>query len=168
MRFVDLIHWVDDFPVAGVRFADLTPAFADAAAFAEIISSLADVCPEADIVAGVDARGFLLAGGVAAELGLGTLAIRKGGKLPPPVHSRQYALEYGTATLEIPQGVDLRGKRVLLIDDVVATGGTIAAAAELLRAVGAAEVRAGAILELSFLEGRAKLGTTSLSALLTL
>lgn len=152
-----LTRWADDFPVPGVRFADLTPVFADAAGFAAVVHALDEIGPEADLVAGIDARGFLLAGGVALARGCGLLAVRKGGKLPPPVLSREYDLEYGTARLEVPtDGLDLHGRRVLIIDDVLATGGTLAAAAELVEAAGATVVAIAVVLELSFLGGRDK------------
>ena len=108
-----------------------------------VTEALAEIAEGADLVAGIDARGFLLGGAVAHRLGIGVLAIRKGGKLPPPVHSQTYALEYGTATLEIPaDGIDLAGRRVAIIDDVLATGGTVAAARDLL-VTGGAEVTGG-------------------------
>ena len=108
-----------------------------------------------DAVAGVDARGFLLGGAVAHRLGIGVLAVRKGGKLPPPVHSRTYNLEYGTATLEIPAGgIELAGRRVAIIDDVLATGGTVAATRDLLTTVGARVTAAAVVLELAGLGGR--------------
>ena len=109
-------------------------------------------------MAGIDARGFLLGAAVATRLGKGVLAVRKGGKLPPPVHGETYALEYGTATLEIPaDGMELAGLRVVVIDDVLATGGTMAAAVQLLRNGGATVTGAAVVLELAALDGRAKL-----------
>lgn len=163
-----LTRWHDDFPSPGVRFADLTPVFADADGFRAVIDCLAGCAPDADLVAGVDARGFLLGAGVAAGLGTGVLAVRKAGKLPPPVVSREYSLEYGTAALEIPaDGVELRGRRVLLLDDVLATGGTLAAAAELFHAAGAHVLCAAVVLEIGFLEGRARQGDYPVTSVVT-
>ncbi|MCX5045302.1 adenine phosphoribosyltransferase [Aldersonia sp. NBC_00410] len=161
-----LTRWRDDFPTPGVRFADLTPVFADGEALKAIIDGLAATGPDADLVAGIDARGFLLGAGVAIALNRGVLAVRKGGKLPPPVLTREYQLEYGTARLEIPgDGLDLRGKRVLLVDDVLATGGTLAAAAELLGQAGASITAVGVVLELTALGGRSRAGDYPLTSL---
>ena len=146
---------VADFPKPGVRFKDLTPLFADRNGMAAVTDALADVASGADLVAGIDSRGFLVAAAVASRLGTGVLAIRKGGKLPPPVHAEQYDLEYGSATLEIPaDGVDLRGRSVVIIDDVLATGGTLAAAARLLERAGANVTGAAVVVELTALGGR--------------
>lgn len=161
-----LTRWHDDFPTPGVRFADLTPVFADAEGFHAVIECLASCAPDADLVAGVDARGFLLGAGVAALLGTGVVAVRKGGKLPPPVLSREYTLEYGSAALEIPaDGIDLSGRKVLLLDDVLATGGTLAAAAELFRSAGAQVVAAAVVLEIEALGGRARQGDYPLTSI---
>jgi len=150
-----LTREVPDFPQPGVLFRDLTPLLADARGFAAVTDALAQIVDGADLVAGIDARGFLLGGAVAHRLGLGVLAIRKGGKLPPPVHSRTYTLEYGTATLEIPaERIDLAGRRVAIIDDVLATGGTLVAAHDLLSRIGANVTLAAVVLELSVLGGR--------------
>ena len=128
-----LTREVADFPEPGIQFKDLTPVLADARGLAAVTDALAEVAAGADLVAGVDARGFLLGGAVAIKLGIGVLAVRKGGKLPPPVHSETYDLEYGTATLEMPaEGIDLAGRSIVIIDDVLATGGTLAATARLL------------------------------------
>jgi adenine phosphoribosyltransferase len=146
---------VADFPKPGVQFKDLTPVFADATAMSAVIDALADVASGADLVAGIDSRGFLVAAAVAARLGTGVLAIRKGGKLPPPVHAEHYDLEYGTATLEIPaDGIDLRGRNVVIVDDVLATGGTLAAAKRLLDRAGANVPAAAVVVELTDLGGR--------------
>ena len=150
-----LTREVADFPEPGVQFKDLTPLFADAAALARVADALGDTASGADLVAGLDARGFLVAGAVAVRLGTGVLAIRKGGKLPPPVHTERYDLEYGSAALEIPaDGLDLTGRRVVIIDDVLATGGTIGAAQRLLEHSGATVVSAAVVLELTALGGR--------------
>ena len=161
-----LCRWHDDFPAPGVRFADLTPVFADSDGLRVVIDALASAAPDADIVAGIDARGFLLGAGVAIALGRGVVAVRKGGKLPPPVRSRSYQLEYGSATLEVPaEGIDLAGKRVLLVDDVLATGGTAVAAAELMRDAGARVDAVAVVLELTALRGRERIADYPLTAL---
>ncbi|MGC5026708.1 adenine phosphoribosyltransferase [Tsukamurella sp. DT100] len=155
---------VAGFPEPGVVFADLTPVFADGAALAAVIDGLAaagrgpDGDATVDLVAGLDARGFLLGSGVALRLGVGTLAVRKAGKLPPPVLREEYQLEYGSAALEIPaEGIALEGKRILIVDDVLATGGTVSAAVALLRRAGAIVERVSVVLELEALGGRARL-----------
>ncbi|MBV8350231.1 MAG: adenine phosphoribosyltransferase [Mycolicibacterium sp.] len=157
---------VPDFPEPGIQFKDLTPLLADPDGLAAVTEALAEFASGAELVAGIDARGFLLGAAVATRLGTGVLAVRKGGKLPPPVRSQTYSLEYGTATLEIPaEGVDLAGRNVVIIDDVLATGGTVAATARLLDDAGAAVTGAAVVLELAALRGReavAPLPVTSL------
>ena len=153
-----LTREVADFPEPGVQFKDLTPLLADAHGLATVTSARAAVAEGADLVAGIDARGFLLGAAVATKLGTGVLAVRKGGKLPPPVHSESYSLEYGTATLEVPaDGIDLAGRKIMIIDDVLATGGTVAATVRLLGKAGAVVTGAAVVLELSALGGREKL-----------
>ena len=150
-----LTRVVPDFPEPGVLFRDLTPVLADDRGFAAVTDALARIVDGVDLVAGIDARGFLLAGAVARQLGVGVLAVRKGGKLPPPVHSRSYTLEYGTATLEIPvDAIDLRSCRIAVVDDVLATGGTVAAARDLLTTAGAEVTMAAVVIELTALGGR--------------
>ncbi|KAA0023476.1 adenine phosphoribosyltransferase [Antrihabitans cavernicola] len=161
-----LTRWCDDFPAPGIRFADLTPVFADADGFTAVIDAITQAAPDADLVAGIDARGFLLGSGVALRLGSGVLAVRKAGKLPPPVLSRSYDLEYGSACLEIPgDGIDLQGKRVLVVDDVLATGGTLVAAADLLTDAGADVIALAVVLELAELGGRDRVGKYPLTSL---
>lgn len=161
-----LMREVPDFPEPGIQFKDLTPVLADARGLAVVTDALAAVAEDADLVAGIDARGFLLGAAVATRLGKGVLAVRKGGKLPPPVYGETYTLEYGTATLEIPaDGIELAGRRVLVIDDVLATGGTLAAAVQLLRTAGASVTGAAVVLELSALDGRAKLPDVAVTSL---
>lgn len=155
---------VPDFPQPGVTFSDLTPVFADPAGLAAVIEGLAEAggCADTgagvDLVAGIDARGFLLGSGVALSLRTGLLAVRKGGKLPPPVLRESYQLEYGSAALEIPaEGIALRGRTALVVDDVLATGGTVGAAVSLLRRAGAVVETVAVVIELAELGGRARL-----------
>ena len=150
-----LTRQVADFPSAGIQFKDLTPVFADARGLAAVTDELAGVASGADLIAGIDARGFLLGGAVAARLATGVLAIRKGGKLPPPVRTEEYQLEYGTASLELPaDGIELSGRSVVVVDDVLATGGTLAAAHRLLERAGAQVRVAAVVIELAGLGGR--------------
>lgn len=162
----EMTREVADFPEPGIQFKDLTPVLADATGLSIVTEALAAVADGADLVAGIDARGFLLGAAVATRLGTGVLAVRKGGKLPPPVLSETYDLEYGSATLEIPaDGIVLTGRRVLIIDDVLATGGTVRAATELLRRAGAEVIGAAVVLELSALDGRGQVGALPVTSL---
>lgn len=147
---------VPDFPAPGITFKDLTPVLADPVGLSAVVTAMTHGCGDIDLVAGIDARGFLVGGAVARELEVGILAVRKGGKLPPPVLRVEYALEYGAAALEIPaNGLDVSGRRVLLVDDVLATGGTIVAAADLIARAGAEVVSVAVVMELGGLGGRA-------------
>jgi adenine phosphoribosyltransferase len=150
-----LTRTVADFPEPGVEFKDLTPLFADRQGMAAVTDALADAASGADLVAGLDARGFLVAAAVATRLGTGVLAIRKAGKLPPPVLSENYTREYGDAAIEIPaDGLDLRGRNIVIIDDVLATGGSLGAARRLLERSGANVIAAAVLVELTALGGR--------------
>ncbi|MBI2698795.1 MAG: adenine phosphoribosyltransferase [Mycobacterium sp.] len=146
---------VADFPTPGIQFKDLTPLFADSEAMSAVIDALADVAGGADLVVGIESRGAVVAAALASRLGTGLLSIRKSGKLPPPVLSEDYQMEYGTATMEIPaDSLDLAGRNVMLIDDVLATGGTLGAATRLLGRVGANITGAAVVVELEALRGR--------------
>jgi adenine phosphoribosyltransferase len=163
-----LTREVADFPKPGIQFRDLSPLFADRRGLTAVTDALAGMAAGADLVAGIDARGFLLGAAVAVRMGVGVLTVRKGGKLPPPVHSETYQLEYGTATLEIPaDGIELAGRNVVIIDDVLATGGTLAATAALLNHSGATVRGAAVVLELAALRGREAVAPLPVASLRT-
>lgn len=147
---------VPDFPSPGILFKDIAGVLADPAVFADVVHALrGELAPgSVDLVAGVEARGFLFAGALARELSCGLVPVRKAGKLPPPTLRRSYALEYGTADIEVPVGV-LDDRRVLLVDDVLATGGTLRAAADLVTDSGGTVVGYAVVVELAALGGRA-------------
>jgi adenine phosphoribosyltransferase len=157
---------VPDYPKPGIVFKDITPLLGDAAAFQAVVGGLASGHGPIDKVAGIEARGFILAASAACQLGAGFVPVRKEGRLPGPTYAQTYQLEYGTATLEVHQDAFRPGERVLIVDDVLATGGTAEAATSLIRRAGAEIVGVAVILELTFLGGRAKLGDQSLRALL--
>ena len=158
---------VADYPQPGVTFKDITPLLADGKAFAAVVDALAATYGPVDKVAGIEARGFILAAPVACRLGVGFVPIRKQGKLPGATYAQDYDLEYGTATIEVQTDSFAPGERVLVIDDVLATGGTARASADLVRRTGARVAGLAVLLELSFLNGRARLAELPVSALLT-
>lgn len=160
------IRDVPDYPQPGVVFKDITPLLADGPAFAEVVAALAAGHARVDKVAGIEARGFILAAPVACTLGVGFVPVRKQGKLPGPAYAQSYELEYGTATVEVHQDAFKPGDRVLVVDDVLATGGTAAASAELIRRSGATIEAIVVLLELGFLGGRSKLPGLPVRALL--
>jgi adenine phosphoribosyltransferase len=162
-----LVRDVPDYPQAGVVFKDITPLLADGKAFAAVVDALAVTYGPVDKVAGIEARGFILAAPVACRLGVGFVPIRKKGKLPGATFAQDYDLEYGTATIEVLTDAFEPGERVLVIDDVLATGGTACATADLVQRAGARVAGLAVLLELSFLNGRAKLAGLPVSALLT-
>lgn len=161
-----LITEVPDFPEPGVLFRDLSPLFASADAFAAVVDGLADTLdPDVELLAAIEARGFLLAAAVGYARGLGVVPVRKPGKLPMVAGRVSYDLEYGTATLELPAGTVQPGTRVAVIDDVLATGGTVRAATALLEDVGAKVTGVSVVVELADLGGRAALGERPVHAL---
>lgn len=165
-KALDLIAEVPDFPEPGVLFRDLSPLFADAAGFKHVTDALAGTLdPDADLLAGVEARGFLLAAAVGYSRGLGVALIRKPGKLPRVAGRVDYTLEYGTATVELPEGVVKPGHRVAVIDDVLATGGTVAATCKLLEDAQAQVTGVSVVMELAALGGRSVLEGRRVEAL---
>ncbi|UOE43034.1 adenine phosphoribosyltransferase [Agromyces larvae] len=152
------IATIPDFPEPGILFRDLTPVFADGPAFHTLSESLtAPFDGEFDVLAGLEARGFLLAAAASALCGKGVLTVRKAGKLPRPVLREEYALEYGTAALEVHEGELPPGTRVLIVDDVLATGGTVAASVRLIERAGWHVAGVSVAVELADLGGRAAL-----------
>ena len=160
---------VVDFPQPGIVFKDITPVLADASLFHEAISLLCQTAGNVKIdkVVGIDARGFIFAAAVADRLGAGFVPVRKKGKLPWKTHQVAYALEYGEAIVELHQDAVQPGESVLLVDDLLATGGTAAAAVKLLDELGAHLVGISVLIELSFLHGRAKLTPHPVHSILT-
>ncbi len=159
MNLKDHIRTIPDFPKPGILFYDISTLLAHAEAWQVTMERLAEVVTphEPDLLAGIESRGFLVAAPLALKLGLGFIMVRKEGKLPGPTLPRTYELEYGTDTIEIQADAVEPGQRVVLLDDLLATGGTMNAAAQLLRKSGA-EVLAGAcLIELAFLNGRDRL-----------
>ena len=162
-----LIRDIPDFPEPGVVFKDITPVLGDAQALRSLVDRLARPFRDAGVnkVAGIEARGFTLATPVADRLGVGFIPVRKPGKLPYETVREDYALEYGTDALEIHTDAAGPGEKVLLVDDVIATGGTAAAAIRLLRSVGAEVVGFSVFIELGFLDGASKLDGVPFNAL---
>lgn len=166
-----LIRDVADFPKPGVLFKDITPLIASAAGYRAAVEELAAMAPpRIDVVVGMEARGFIFAGPVALELGAGFVPVRKPGMLPGKVFTESFALEYGTESLAVHADAILPGARVLVIDDVLATGGTVGATVKLVERLGAELVHIAVVMELSFLGGRehlASVGVTDCTAVLT-
>ena len=160
--FESYIADIPDYPEPGVVFKDITPLFADATAMRKTVEAIADHFRDAGVtkVVGPEARGFMIGVPVALELGAGFIPARKPGKLPRETYSVSYELEYGTDTLEIHKDAIVPGDRVLIVDDLVATGGTAAATGKLVQEIGAELVGYGCIMELSFLNPRPTLLAT--------
>lgn len=154
------IRQIPDFPKPGINFFDISTLIGNPGAWRVAIERLAAVVTpwRPDVLAAIDARGFLVAAPLAIQLHCGTVMIRKSGKLPGKVRAHSYGLEYGSDTIEIQEDAVTSGQRVVIIDDLLATGGTIMAAAELIRSSGAEVAGAACIIELSFLKARNKLG----------
>jgi adenine phosphoribosyltransferase len=164
----ELVREIPDYPTPGVTFRDITPLLGDGWAFRRSVSELVESFPgiQVDRVLGVEARGFILAAPVAYALNAGFVPVRKAGKLPWAVAREEYALEYGTDKLEIHRDAIHPGERVLVIDDVLATGGTAAATCRLVEALGGLIVGLGFLIELGDLRGRALLGERHVESLL--
>lgn len=166
----DLIRDVPGWPEPDVTFRDITPVLADAGGLRAVIDGLAELADSLadgpiDRVVGIEARGFILAVPVALALGVGFVPVRKAGKLPAATHAVSYDLEYGNATLELHKDALAPGDRTLVIDDVLATGGTVAAASELIEMCGATHLSTVVMLELAALGGRKLAGEAPLGAL---
>lgn len=159
MDLKDYIRGIPDFPVEGVLFYDISTLLADADAWQVTTGRLAKAISalQPDVLAGIESRGFLVAAPLALKLGLGFTMVRKKGKLPGPTIPLEYELEYGTDVIEIQEDAVKPGQKVVLLDDLLATGGTMAAAVALFRKVGADVVGGACIIELNFLNGRDKL-----------
>ncbi|MGX6601144.1 adenine phosphoribosyltransferase [Micromonosporaceae bacterium Da 78-11] len=160
---------VPDFPKPGIVFKDLMPLFADGPVFRQVVDGIVEHygADSFDVVAGVEARGFVVAAAIAYATGTGVVPIRKAGKLPRPAFAASYALEYGEATLEVHQDAFVAGQRVLVVDDVLATGGTAGAALDLVERAGGAIAGFTVLMELAFLAGRERLSPRTVHALLT-
>ena len=161
------IRDVPDYPKPGILFKDITPLLADGAAFATTVHALAEGNEGVTKVAGIEARGFIFAAPVAMVLGAGFVPVRKQGKLPAETYSATYDLEYGSATIELHRDAFAPDDRVLIVDDVLATGGTAAATVELVQRSGAEVAGLIVLLELGFLSGRSKLPGLRVRSLLT-
>ena len=165
-----LVRDIPDFPKTGIVFKDISPLLVDAEGLATTVAALAEMgrrlVPDGiDAVVGIEARGFIFAAPVALALGAGFVPVRKPGKLPAATHEVSYALEYGEETLQIHQDGLVAGQRVLVVDDVLATGGTLRATAELVQQCGAQVSGVAMLLELSFLDARSRLDGLNVEAL---
>jgi adenine phosphoribosyltransferase len=168
-RIASLIRNVYDFPIPGIVFKDITPVLQDPASFHETIELLANLFdPQSfDAIVGLESRGFVFGAPVAFKLGLGFVPVRKLGKLPSHKVSVEYSLEYGTATVEMHDDGVKPGQRVLIVDDLLATGGTCRAAIELVEKVGGVVTGAAFLIELGFLQGRERLAGYDVRAVLS-
>ena len=167
-RAKSLIREVKDYPKTGIVFKDITPVLKDADAFSSVIEGMAENLSEAefDYVAGIEARGFILGAALADRMRKGFIPIRKKGKLPYSTISKDYALEYGNATIEMHKDAISKGSRVILVDDLLATGGTAKAAAELISEAGGEVICIMFMVELESLRGRGQLGSNRVISLM--
>ena len=160
---------IPDFPEPGVSFKDFTPLLSDGAALRAVVRDIAvRRAGSIDLVVGIEARGFIIGAAVAYELGTGFVPVRKAGKLPGETLHVDYELEYGTATIEVHADAFVAGARVLVVDDILATGGTAVATCDLLERAGAKVVAFEAVAELGFLGGRDRLGSRAVHTMVTL
>ena len=166
---VSLVRDIPDFPKSGILFKDITPILGSPEAFGEVIAALAEHAASLapDLIAGIESRGFLLGAPVALALGVGFVPIRKAGKLPSQTEREEYELEYGTAIIEIHKDAISPGQRVLIIDDLLATGGTAAASVRLVEKLGGQVAGLSFLIELGFLPGREALSGYEIHSLLT-
>jgi adenine phosphoribosyltransferase len=160
-RALSLIRTIPDYPKEGILFQDITPVLSDPAAFNAVVKALAEVDPESTVVAGIEARGFIFASAIAVAKGCGFVPIRKKGKLPYTTFSKQYGLEYGVDEIEIHIDAFQPGSKVLLVDDVLATGGTLIAAIELVKEAGGLVTDIAVLSEITFLGGRQRIAEHS-------
>jgi adenine phosphoribosyltransferase len=169
LRAHTLIRDIPDFPKPGILFKDITPILADADALREVIGAMGDACQAytPDLIVGIESRGFIFGVPVACALGLGFAPVRKVGKLPYQTVQAEYALEYGTAAVEIHTDAIQPGQRVVIVDDLLATGGTALAAASLVERLGGVVAGFCFLVELGFLGGRERLADREVTALIT-
>jgi adenine phosphoribosyltransferase len=161
-----LVHDVPDFPQPGILFRDITPLLGDGVALRTAVDALAGAFPAVDVVAGIESRGFILGAPVAYALGVGMVPVRKRGRLPRTTEAAEYELEYGTNAIEIHADAIAPGQRVLIVDDVLATGGTAAATAELVERLGGNVMGIAVLIELTGLAGRQRLAGHPVASLL--
>ena len=168
LRAEALIRDIPDFPKPGILFKDITPVLADYAAFTEVIDTFVEWTRprRPDIIIGVESRGFVFGSPVALALGVGFVPVRKVGKLPHVTIQEEYALEYGTGIVEVHRDAVLPGQRALIVDDLLATGGTASASARLIETLGGSVIGFCFLIELAFLAGREKLAAYDVQALI--
>lgn len=168
LRAASLIRDIPDFPQPGILFKDITPVLADPDAFREIVAVLGErtLAMKPDVIVGIESRGFIFGAPIATHHGLGFIPVRKPGKLPYEKVSREYALEYGTNTVEMHIDAVQPGQRVVIVDDLLATGGTAEAAAHLVTHLGGIVAGFAFVVELGFLNGRDRLAGYDVTALI--